>query len=187
MSKLSFFDLLLVVVLSCLAGYLGARLYNPSNQERIKNLYADEMSVFVSPTTIKKYIDTKDQNYVLVDLRSKAEYDAEHVVGAVNIPAVSLDKDQIIAEFKKLPSDKQIIVHCYSAYCTLGRQIGQLLSENGIFVKEMDAGWSEWRYHWDLWNPGASIDAGKDYVIRNPAATNSGELPKPCSAGVYGC
>lgn len=167
------------------------KFWPESTNERIKNLYNDEMSVFVSPTTVKKMIDNGDKSYILVDLRSATEYQKEHFVTAINIPAVSMNTQELVSAFAALPKDKEIIVHCYSAYCTLGRQVGQTLANHGIYVKELDAGWSELRYHWDLWNPGASVTEGEKYIVKGmatPSADPSGiPLPKPCTVGQFGC
>jgi rhodanese-related sulfurtransferase len=174
------------------AGLIGATFgvvvtqqVNNRDDSRIANFYADEMATVVSPQTIKKYIDEDNKDYILVDLRSKPEYDKEHIKNAINIPASSLNEDELVAAFKQLGTDKQVIVHCYSAYCTLGRQVGNTLAQNGVFVKEMTAGWSEWRYHWDLWNPGASIDAGESYITKNDSSSDG--LITPCTDGVFGC
>ena len=91
-----------------------------------------------------------------------------------------------MAAFKKLGTDKEIIVHCYSSYCTLGRQVGKALALNDIYVKEMTIGWSEWRYHWDLWNPGAKVEDGATYVVTGKAdPTNTPVIP--CTVGEFGC
>ena len=182
-----------VVALALISGLIGGlasqaiyQNWSETTNGRIKNLYEDEMAVFVSPTTLKKMIDQKDSSYTLVDLRSKAEYDKEHIITAINIPAVSMNADQIVAAFKKLPQNKQIIVHCYSASCTLGRHVGQLLAEHGIYVKELDIGWSEWRYFWPLWNPGAKQNDGKPYIATGSAASANQPIT-PCTSGEFGC
>ncbi len=180
------------ILLPLFCGFIGAALalwgyhtWQELPQTRIANTYEDEMVTFVSPTTVKKYIDQKNKNYILVDLRSKQEYDTEHITTAINIPAVSLNTDQLVASFKRLPTNKEIIVHCYSASCTLGRQVGQTLAEHGIYVKEMDVGWNEWRYHWDLWNPGAGPLDGKVYIVAGAADPNAPIIP--CTVGMFGC
>lgn len=182
--------ILSVISAGLIGGIAGGFLINNFNQNesaqsRIRNFYEDEMATVVSPQTVKEYIDKNDDSYILVDLRSKAEYDKEHIKSALNIPAVSLSKDQIIAAFQRLPKDKQIIVHCYSFACTLGRQIGRLLSQNNIFVKEMDVGWNEWRYHWDLWNIGAGPLDGKEYIVSGATDPNAPILP--CTVGEFSC
>lgn len=176
------------VILGSVIGIYGWTLREEQTNQRISTFYEDEMAVAVSPVTIRKLIDKKDTNYILVDLRSKKEYDTEHMVTAVNIPAVSLNADQIIAQFRLLPKDKQIIVHCYSAYCTLGREIGRLLSRNGIYVKEMNIGWSEWKYYWALWNPGDDPKNGIPYVVATPVSSdNKNSVVAPCTQGEFGC
>lgn len=173
---------------SCIGAFVGistVRYLESLPQTRMKNFYEDEMATVVSPQTVKKYIDEKNKQYILVDLRSQAEYEKEHAIGAINIPATSMNEAQLVSSFKRLGTKKEIIVHCYSAYCTLGRQVGQTLASNGIYVKEMTIGWSEWRYHWDLWNPGANIDDGKTYVVSGKVDPNAPIIP--CTAGEFSC
>lgn len=169
---------------ACLA-LLALRLYESRPEVRSAEFYRSEMSTVVSPTTIKKYIDQGNTDYVLVDLRSSGEYQKEHFKSAVNIPASSLSEEQLVKAFEALPKDKEIIVHCYSAYCTLGRQVGEALAGHGIYVHELTVGWSELRYHWDLWNAGATSDAGKDYIVTGGADPSAPIVP--CTEGVFGC
>lgn len=177
---------LLTVVLSVALSVTGT-LYFLSRPEMLaRHFYAGEMAAVVSPATLKKYIDDKATNYILVDLRSQAEYEKEHFKTAINIPAGSMNETQLVAMFQKLPKDKEIIVHCYSAYCTLGRQVGRALAEHGISVKELTVGWSELRYHWDLWNPGAGVDDGKEYIVTGKADPSDTPII-PCTVGEFGC
>lgn len=46
---------------------------------------------------------------VLVDIKSKEDYDAGHIKGAINIPFAELGKN-----LDRLPKNKQIILQCYS-------------------------------------------------------------------------
>jgi rhodanese-related sulfurtransferase len=48
-----------------------------------------------------------DKNVVLIDVRNRDEYNAEHLRGAKNIPLDQLDK-----RLGKLPRDKDIVVYC---------------------------------------------------------------------------
>ena len=118
-------------------------------------------------------MDKGDQSFVLVDLRSQEEYEKEHIVGAVSIPAYK-DKDtsdygsvdRIISDFSKLPKDKDIIVYCYSIPCMTGRKIGKMLAEHEIYVKLLGIGWNEWRYDWTGWNHEHewNITKAEDYI-----------------------
>ena len=58
---------------------------------------------------IEKFNDlTKDKEYIIIDVRTKEEYDSEKVVGAINIPYDSIDEN---IEIEK---DKIIFVYCQS-------------------------------------------------------------------------
>ncbi len=158
--------IILAIVLGALVGS-GAtlaieKLMPESQADLISEFYEIENAVHVSPHSIRKAMDTGEMNFVLVDLRSQEEYEKEHVVGAVNIPAYK-DKDnsdygavdRIVSSFAELKESnpgKDIIVYCYSMPCMTGRKIGAMLAENDIYVKHLNIGWNEWRYFWDLWN-----------------------------------
>jgi rhodanese-related sulfurtransferase len=128
-------------------------------EQRIADFYATETAVHVSPHHIRKAIASGDRSFVLVDLRSQEEYEREHIVGAINIPAYKDpetsaygDVERIVGRFNELGTEKEVIVYCYSIPCMTGRKIGNLLAENGIYVKHLGVGWNEWRYFWNQWN-----------------------------------
>ena len=170
---------------------------NRSNNELIKEFYLIENAVYVSPHGLRKKIADGKNDFTLVDLRSQEEYETAHIAGAVNIPAYKDpdtsaydEKDRIIGEFKKLSKDKDIVVYCYSMPCMTGRKIGQMLVENGIYVKHLGIGWNEWRYYWDLWNhDGEAPSNVKDYIAsgKEPGVAKIKNLPSPCAKGEFGC
>jgi rhodanese-related sulfurtransferase len=163
-----------------------------SEQDIIKDFYTTETLVHVSPHHIRKAIAKGDDSFILVDLRSQEEYEQEHAIGAINIPAYKDsdtsdygDVERIVAEFKKLPADKDVIVYCYSMPCMTGRKIGKILADHGVYVKHLGIGWNEWRYHWDLWNHAHEWEQTNvdDYVIagKDPGKFKAeGEIPEAC-------
>ncbi|MBI4015191.1 MAG: rhodanese-like domain-containing protein [Candidatus Aenigmarchaeota archaeon] len=131
----------------------------PSQNELIKDFYLTENAAHFSPHSLRKMMDKGDTGFILVDLRSQEEYEKEHIIGAVSIPAYK-DKDtsdygavdRIVGNFSSLPKNKDIIVYCYSIPCMTGRKVGKILAEHDIFVKQLGIGWNEWRYDWTGWN-----------------------------------
>ncbi len=130
-----------------------------NDSDRIREFYLTENAVHVSPHSIRKAMDKGSTDFVLVDLRSAQEYEKEHVVGAISIPAYSDpdtsaygDVERIVAAFSALPKGKDIVVYCYSMPCMTGRKIGLMLAGHGIIVKHLGIGWNEWRHYWNLWN-----------------------------------
>jgi len=165
------------IILGAISGTLTSfAILNLENSEGslIKKFYLTENAVYVSPHSLRLKMDKGINDYILVDLRSQEEYESEHIVGAISIPAYK-DKetpaynetDRIVNAFSKLPKDKEIIVYCYSIPCMSGRKIGKLLAENEIYVKQLGIGWNEWRYFWNLWNHEYEWDIINisDYVV----------------------
>src|SRR3989344_9631692 len=111
--------ILLAVVFGTLAGvvtgFLLVEFSATSQNQLIKDFYETENAVHVSPHSLRGKMDKGVDDYVLVDLRSKEEYDYEHIIGAINIPAYKDKKtsayddvERIVGEFLKLPKDKEI-------------------------------------------------------------------------------
>jgi rhodanese-related sulfurtransferase len=154
------------IIIAFIFGLLGGALSNiffdgeESNEELIKDFYAVENAVHVSPHGIRKHIN--DGTFILVDLRSEEEYVEEHIIGALSVPAYK-DRDhsdygateRITNSFREIVEEnpgKYIIVYCYSIPCMTGRKVGKILADEGIYVKHLGVGWNEWRYFWTLWN-----------------------------------
>ena len=170
-----------------------------SEQDLIKEFYDVENAVYVSPHGLRQKMSKGEINdYILVDLRSAQEYEKEHIVTAVNIPAYKDantsaydEQERILNEFRALTAkNKEIIVYCYSMPCMTGRKIGKMLAENGIYTKHLGIGWNEWRYFWNLWNhDGETPSKMEDYIAKGkePGMPKISELPSPCEKGEFGC
>jgi rhodanese-related sulfurtransferase len=173
----------------------------PTKEELIKEFYLTEEAVHVSPHSLRRRMDKGDRNFILVDLRSPQEYEREHIIGAVNIPAYTdpntpayEERDRIIKQFRELIEKnpgKEIITYCYSIPCMTGRKIGKMLAENGIYVKTLIIGWNEWRHFWTLWNHEHEWNATKpeDYIWKGkePGIPVQREAPSPCGEGEFAC
>ena len=176
--KITIQVLIIAIVFGALAG-IGANVFMTNNRgqaDLIKDFYEVENAVHVSPHGLRKHITDLNNTKILVDLRSQEEYETEHVIGAINIPAyASPDKsdygavERIVNSFKALPQDKEIIVYCYSMPCMTGRKIGKMLAEHDVYVKHLGIGWQEWRYFWNLWNHDGETKVNPaDYVATGP-------------------
>ena len=190
--------LIVAVVSSILTTVTLSKFETPSKEDLIGDFYLTENLVHVSPHSLRKAMDKGDSRFILVDLRSKEEYEKEHIIGAINIPAYkdpntsAYDEvDRIVGAFSALPKDKEIIVYCYSIPCMTGRKIGKMLAENGIYVKQLGIGWNEWRYYWTLWNHELEWNQTKaeDYVYAGsePGIPKINNNSTACSLGGLGC
>lgn len=134
-------------------------LYQSKNENPFLEYYSVENAVAVSPHDLRMEMDAWSKDTIVVDLRSAQEYSKEHIIWAINIPGFSpsdkdakAQKERIISEFRKLPRNKRIVVHCYTHYCMLAKHVWLMLAQAWIYVHELNIGWNEWRYEWDLWN-----------------------------------
>jgi rhodanese-related sulfurtransferase len=133
----------------------------------IRDYYYTETATLVSPHHLRKEIMNGDSyKYNLVDLRLISEYEEEHIITAINIPVqLSIneklalnytdvsDEQRVVEAFRALENNgKETVMYCYSSACMTGRNVGRLLAENGIYVKELAVGWNDWRYDWNAWN-----------------------------------
>jgi rhodanese-related sulfurtransferase len=189
------------VIAGLVAGGVGAFLVVEFtvNQEKtqdqlIKEFYDVETATHVSPHGIRKHMGEAN-NFILVDLRSQEEYEEEHIIGAVNIPAYK-DRDNSdygaveritnsFVELRAANPGKDLIVYCYSIPCMTGRKVGKILADNGIYVKHLGVGWNEWRYAWESFNHPHewNITSPEDYVTSGPepGTLSDGLIGSGCS------
>ena len=147
--------ILTIVLIAILFGALGGigatyafmNFIEPEfNQEQlIAEYYAIETAASISPTELKIRMDKGETNFVVVDLRNEGAYNTGHVAGAINVP--NADEASIISAFKKIIAEnpnKEIITYCYSSHCMLSRRVGDILAKQGMFVKHLNVGGTEW-------------------------------------------
>lgn len=198
-------NILIAVLAGALAG-AAVNLYwqkkTQSEEALIQAFYETETAALVSPHHLRKEFSKATRNFILVDVRSEEEYEREHVIEALNIPAYKDpntsaygDVERIVSSFQKLKDEnpeKEIIVYCYSGPCMTGRKIGRMLARHDLFVKELGVGWNEWRYDWNGWNHEHEWDVTsvEDYVAsgKEPGVYAGKSGSKACPIeGELGC
>lgn len=72
---------------------------------------------------LKAKVDANDSSILVIDLRSAEDYAKGHIKGSVNIPFAEMGK-----YLDKLPSDKELIVACYT-----GQTAGQTVAVLNVY------------------------------------------------------
>lgn len=80
-----------------------------------------------------------DNDYFILSVRSSDHYAAGHVPGAYNIPWRQIAKEE---NLKKLPTDKQIVVYCYTGHT--GQIATTVLNTLGYDALNMKFGIMSW-------------------------------------------
>lgn len=77
---------------------------------------------------------------LLIDVRSRGEYDKGHITGALSIPVNELEK-----QAGKLPPARELVVYCRGPYCLLSVHAVELLAAKGVTAQRLVSGFSEWQ------------------------------------------
>lgn len=100
-------------------------------------------SLEISLEELKQKIDKKE-DFILLDVRTKEEYQKEHIPKAISMPVDAID-----SEYHKLSKEKEIIVYCSSgcsACSTSSNQAYNKLKELGATqVRKLEGSFSEWK------------------------------------------
>lgn len=80
-----------------------------------------------------------------VDARSAAEYEAEHVPGALSLNMEEWDR--LFPEFlDQWSPEKKIVVYCGAASCGLSQEVADRLRKSNIpTVYVLKGGWEAWK------------------------------------------
>lgn len=87
----------------------------------------------------EKVVVGKDPGYVIISVRKAEDYAKGHVPGAINIPCAQIAKEE---NLKKLPTDKKIIVVCYTGHTA--SQVTMFLNQLGYDAYAMKFGMMGW-------------------------------------------
>lgn len=88
---------------------------------------------------VEPYFGTDFGDLFILDVRPAEMYQAEHIAGAVNIPAAQIRK-----RLDELPRDKTIMVHCVKGYTSY--VVARILMQSGFKnVLSYAGGWSYYK------------------------------------------
>jgi rhodanese-related sulfurtransferase/DNA-binding transcriptional ArsR family regulator len=77
---------------------------------------------------------------VILDVRTREEFAAGHIPGALSVPLGELD-----VALARLPKRSQIVAYCRGPYCVLAPQAVERLRANGYKARRLADGMPEWR------------------------------------------
>ena len=103
-------------------------------------LHAQEFSQ-ISPDELKNMIESKKNDFLVVDVQPKVVYDTGHIKGAVNFPWAAN-----IRSAASLPKDKMLVLYCDCTHEEDSTSTAAQLKEKFGYtnVRVLKGGWSGW-------------------------------------------
>ena len=112
----------------------------PLSDELVASFFRAKAAAYTSPMTVKTWLDSAKQDFVLVDVRLPGAARTWQIPGSLAIPV-----PQMVDRFKELPVDKIIILYCWDTWCSLATTAAVVLVDHGYRVKELFGGVAAWR------------------------------------------
>jgi rhodanese-related sulfurtransferase len=124
--------IVLVVVLGIWGEILGSQVISAS---------AAEIEL-IKPEELKKLIDNKKTDFVVVDTQPKSVYDVSHIKGAISFPW-----EMELKTPKNLPKDKTLILYCDCGHEEDSIDVANQLKKKWGFtnLKILEGGWLKWQ------------------------------------------
>ncbi|OGS20749.1 MAG: hypothetical protein A2252_05835 [Elusimicrobia bacterium RIFOXYA2_FULL_39_19] len=94
-------------------------------------------NLIITPEELKEK-QVRSDNFMLVDIRSRTEFEKKHIKGAMSIPYTNLVT-------KKLPHEKEIVIYCSDYGCDTSKKAVKKMAELGYKkIKALDGGLLTW-------------------------------------------
>jgi rhodanese-related sulfurtransferase len=87
-----------------------------------------------------------DKSAIVLDTRSRAEFDAGHIPGAVNLAAAQSEQLAAVTTLVNGDKAKALVLYCNGPYCQASRRLGEQLADSGFGnVRRYQLGIPIWR------------------------------------------
>lgn len=113
-----------------------------ADHETARAHFAHRLSFETDPADLHFDMTHGLADFVLVDVRSPADYAAGHIPGAVSIPHAQITQARIEGSY---PPDTLFIVYCWGPGCNGSTKAALRFSTLGYAVKELIGGLEYWQ------------------------------------------
>jgi rhodanese-related sulfurtransferase len=109
-------------------------------QDAIRH-FEGKLHLEVDPSDVHFDHEKGINNFLVVDARSTAEFEKDHVPGAISLPYRQMNE----ATTCDFPRDQIIVTYCSGTYCNASTKGALKLARLGFKVKEMVGGIDGWK------------------------------------------
>ncbi len=130
----------LICLISALLGITYNRIFNPQI-----HLFSGPPKLIYPQVSLEEVKIKLRQGVILVDARTKEEFDKGHIDGAINLPYNNFEIAYYQATLLHNSIEKEIIVYCGGGGCKSSLLVAENLTLLGHSnVKVFSGGWSAW-------------------------------------------
>jgi len=115
--------------------------YPPAEPQIASRHFASKLSVETDPADVILDLQRGQTGFIIVDVRSKEDFEESHVDGAISFPYRQMNAETVT----RLPKDKLIVTYCWGPGCNASTKAALRLSSLGYRVKEMIGGLEYWK------------------------------------------
>jgi rhodanese-related sulfurtransferase len=107
--------------------------------ERIRRRFFSEGDALdsVNRETLLERVEQKKA--IVIDVRPKNEYLANHIAGALPIPL-----EQLKQRLSDLPRSKEVVAYCRGPFCVLAKEAVELLRSHGFRATQLEDSVQDW-------------------------------------------
>jgi rhodanese-related sulfurtransferase len=102
--------------------------------------FQSKLTFETDPWDVKTDVERGRSDFVLIDVRSRSDFDAKRIAGAIHLAYRSMDAETTA----HLPRDKVMITYCSGPGCNASTKGALKLASLGFRVKELIGGLEYW-------------------------------------------
>jgi rhodanese-related sulfurtransferase len=109
-------------------------------QDAIRH-FEDKLRLEVDPADVHFDHEKGTNDFLVVDTRSTADFEKEHIPGAISLPHRQMNE----VTTRDFPRDQIIVTYCWATHCNGSAKGALRLARLGFKVKEMVGGIEGWK------------------------------------------
>lgn len=114
--------------------------FTPANSDVANAFFSNKLSFETDCSDVYADIKAGNNNYLLLDVRSKEAFDKSHAITALSMPHVNITEES----FAKFDKSAVFVVYCWGPGCNGATKAAKKISALGFAVKEMIGGIQYW-------------------------------------------
>lgn len=127
--------------------------------EAAREHFQSKLAVETDVWDVKTDMERGRTDFVVIDTRSREDYEARHIAGAVSLPYRTMNAETTA----RLPKDKVMVTYCSGPGCNGSTKGALKLATMGFRVKEMIGGLEYWM------KEGGPVEGAKPRFGNEPA------------------